>query len=336
MKSNETQQVEAKAIAPTFNQAMITAEIESQIATAKAYPRDLAVVKKKIIEIANMDVETASSCFYVVPRGGKTIDGPSVRLAEIALTCYGNIAVKCEIVRQTATKTYAVARCRDLENNVAIEVEVSRRITDKYGNQYSDDLITVTENAAKAIAFRNAVYKVVPAILIKPALERAKLTAVGKAQTLINRRAEVLENVKKLGVTEDRIFASLGIASIEHVGIDELARLIGVFNSVRDNEINVDEAFPPVKDPDEKTGVDALKSTIKPEEKTTPPEDGTGDEETAEPEDETEQAESEDGGPQDIPKFECQNCNKGFDEPKGNKKRLCPHCLSDDIIEVQK
>src|SRR5690606_17376874 len=59
------------------------AEIDMQIATAKRYPRSLTQFKESAMEMACLDEETAASMFYVLPRDGKKIEGPSVRLAEV-------------------------------------------------------------------------------------------------------------------------------------------------------------------------------------------------------------------------------------------------------------
>src|SRR4030095_13145064 len=72
-------------------EAISRAEIDVQIATAKRYPRVLTQVKQDMLEMATIDEETAAACFYSVPRGSKNIVGPSIRLAEIAFSCYGNV-----------------------------------------------------------------------------------------------------------------------------------------------------------------------------------------------------------------------------------------------------
>ena len=59
------------------------AEIDVQITTAKRYPRSVTAFRREAEEMATLDEETAGSMFYVLPRAGKNIEGPSVRLAEI-------------------------------------------------------------------------------------------------------------------------------------------------------------------------------------------------------------------------------------------------------------
>ena len=45
--------------------ALNRSEIDVQINTAKAYPRNIANVLNNIETLATMDEETASSCFYI-------------------------------------------------------------------------------------------------------------------------------------------------------------------------------------------------------------------------------------------------------------------------------
>src|SRR6185369_14649302 len=73
-------------------------EIDIQIATAKRYPRSITAFKRQCLEMATLDEETAGSMYYVLPRAGKKIEGPSVRLAEIAGSAWGNLRSKSYIV----------------------------------------------------------------------------------------------------------------------------------------------------------------------------------------------------------------------------------------------
>ena len=45
-------------------QAVTSAEIDKQIATAKAYPRDPVAAVAEMQQLALFDEETAESCFY--------------------------------------------------------------------------------------------------------------------------------------------------------------------------------------------------------------------------------------------------------------------------------
>src|SRR5438105_12967110 len=112
------------------NLATVTkAEIDLQISTAHAYPRSLTNFNKKATTMLMMNKEIAEECFYVIPRGGKTIEGPSVRLAEIVAASYGNMRSGARVGAEEGEFIVGEGVCHDLENNLAINFELKRRIT---------------------------------------------------------------------------------------------------------------------------------------------------------------------------------------------------------------
>jgi hypothetical protein len=225
------------------------AQVDIQIATAHRYPRQMATVKKEMLSLATLDEETAASCFYTLKRKGadgiKIIQGPSARLAEIAVNAFGNIKAGAQIIGNDGKMITARAVCHDLQKNVCVGVEVKRRITDKHGRTYSEDMQVVTGNAACSIALRNAVFKVIPMALIKPIYEQAKKVAVGDANTLESRRAAALKTFNEMGVDNARIFAALGVKGVEDIGLAQIEILIGMYTAIKDGDTTVDEQFPP-------------------------------------------------------------------------------------------
>lgn len=225
------------------------AEVDTQITTARRYPRVVHQVKKDMLSFATLDEETAAACFYSLPRGGKNIQGPSVRLAEIAVSCYGNLRVGSRII-QTVTNgdnphVVVQAIAHDLEKNVAVTIEKRRRITKKRNKDSVDeDDINLASNAGAAIAFRDAVFKVVPQALIKPVLDAAKRVAVGDMKSLVSRRNKMVDSFGKMGVTPDRILAVLEKATLDDVQLPEMEILVGLYTAIKDGQTSVEEAFP--------------------------------------------------------------------------------------------
>ena len=224
-------------------------EIDCQIATAKKYPRSISAVKNDMLTFATLDEETAQGCFYSLPRGGKTIQGPSVRLAEIAAHSYGNMRTQTRVVQVvTGENPHVVVQavCLDLEKNVAVTMEKRRRIVGKKskGGAIDEDDINLACNACTSIAFRDAVFKVVPMALVKPVCDAAMKVAIGDAKTLSNRRTGAVQALEKMGAIRSRILAAVGAATIEDVDLDGLGQLIGIFTAIRDGNMTVDDAFP--------------------------------------------------------------------------------------------
>ena len=231
-------------------ESMTRAEVDIQISTAKRYPRSIAQVKKDMLSFATLDQETAESCFYSLPRGGKNIQGPSVRLAEIAVACYGNLRAGVRVVEAISTgdQPHVVlqAVCHDLEKNTCITIEKRRRIVGKKskGGQIDEDDINLACNAGSAIAFRDCVFKVVPGALIKPVYEQAKAVAIGDAKTLGDRRERCVAAFAKMGIKVDRILSLLGKKGVDEIDLADIETLLGLHTAIKDGHTSIDEAFP--------------------------------------------------------------------------------------------
>lgn len=234
------QNAEAEAVSEVeVGDALATiskAEIDIQIATAKKYPRSIQAFQRDIMTLATADTETARSMFYVVPRDGKTIEGASVRLAEAAASCWGNAHFGARVIAIDAQFVTAQAVAWDMEKNYRVGIEVKRRITDRRGQRYSNDMIITTSNAALAIAFRNAVFKVVPAALTKKAYNQAKQVSLGKELTMEQRRKRALDSMIKIGAKAQDIFRLLKRRGEEDLTVDDLINLNGIYTAIQDGD----------------------------------------------------------------------------------------------------
>lgn len=245
-------------------QAINKSEIDIQVATAKQYPRNIPDVLNKISTYATMDTETAADCFYVLRRSGSggsaTVEGLSVRMAEIIAGAWGNLRVQTRIVGNDGRTITAQGICHDLETNVAVSVEVKRRITDKYGKTYSEDMQVVTGNAASAIAFRNAVLKVVPKAVTKRVIEGVKQVALGQSLDLETSRQKMLEYFGKLGVTKDMILDYLNLKKVEEIDKEAVFELRATANAIKEGTTTVQETF--IKAANEKRHTELAKRKI--------------------------------------------------------------------------
>jgi len=218
--------------------------IDTQIATAKRYPRSIAKFKQIALSMVSLDEETASSCFYVVPRDGKKIEGPSVRLAEICFSAWGNLRSEASVIEVADRHIVAEGMCWDLETNTAAKMQTRRRIVGKTGRRYSDDMIITTGNAAAAIAYRNAVFKIIPLVYVKAIEREARRVAIGDAKTLLKKRDEMVAYFGKMGVDTPRVLLAIEKPSLDDCTLDDLATLKGLATAIRDGETTIEEAFP--------------------------------------------------------------------------------------------
>lgn len=228
--------------------ALNRSEVDIQIATAKMYPRDLQATLNKIATYATMDKETAEDCFYVLRRKGaggqdSVIEGLSVRMAEIIAGAWGNLRVATRIIGNDGRMITAQAICHDLETNLAVSKEVKRRITDRSGRTYSEDMQVVTGNAAAAIAFRNAVLAVIPKAVTKKVINEVKRVALGQSIDLEQSRQNLILYFNKIGVTKEQLFYYLDIKTVDEIDKQMIFELRATANAIKEGTTSVEETF---------------------------------------------------------------------------------------------
>lgn len=227
--------------------AINRAEVDIQISTAKRYPREVSRVLNQIKTYATMDMETAEDCFYALRRGkgsdAQVIEGISVRLAEIIAGAWGNLRVQTRIIGNDGKTITAQAVCHDLESNLAVSLEVKRRITDKYGRTYSEDMQVVTGNAASAIAYRNAVLKVVPKAVTKKVVNEIKQVALGQSIDLETRRQRLVQYFAQIGVMQSELLAYCEVKTIDQIDTEMVFELRGLANAIKEGTTTIKETF---------------------------------------------------------------------------------------------
>ena len=243
--------------------ALMRAEIDAQIATARRFPRSVSRSLREAQTLATYNEEVAAGCLYALPRDGKTIEGPSARLAEILASQWGNLRVQGRVIEETDRFIVARGECIDLEKNNARSVEVRRRIVDRRGRRYSDDMITTTANAAISIACRNAIFAVVPRAMWWPIYLAAKKVAAGSADTIETRRTRLLEYFQTNGVGAKEVFAALEVQGRSDIDLDKIGTLIGWKNAIEDHPESVDAIFRPNTPAPGSTATAKLTETIR-------------------------------------------------------------------------
>lgn len=237
------------------------ANVDSQIATAKQYPRDLRRAINNSIAMATLDVPTAQSCGYALPRGGKPITGPSVYLAKLIVSNYGNIRAEAKVVQITDKQVISRGTCWDLENNVATAFEVRRSIVGRSGQRFSDDMITVTGNAANAIAYRNAVFSVIPKAITDKVYQAAQHTITGDLSDedkIIARRKKCIDFFKdEFGISEQEVVMLCGKQTVNQIKANEIALLLGITQSLTDGDTTVDDLMKPYRKEETKNTIAA-------------------------------------------------------------------------------
>jgi len=229
-------------------EAINRTEVDIAISTARAYPRDLLKAKEEIYKLAISSRETAEACFYHLMRKdkkGKEVDisGPSIRMAEIVNYSYGNLNSAVRIVSNDGRKITAQAVAHDLERNNRILTEISRSILTTEGRTYSQDMQIVTGNAAGSIAWRNAIFRLIPNAVWIDIQDRIKKFIVGDGKEMLKRRDSLLKKFETLGVPKEDVLKKLNLATVESIDADIMVKLYGVLTAIGEGTSSVEEVF---------------------------------------------------------------------------------------------
>jgi hypothetical protein len=256
--NNQVEHVEVEAVEVNALEVMERAAVDVQITTAHRYPLhtspcDIDKFIEKAKKMVSVDEETAASCIYRRPvgkdddsKGQKYVEGESIRLAEIVAACYGNLRIGVIISEMNQRYVKALGYAHDLESNVACKAEVVESTVTKWGKPYSERMRLVVAKAAQSKARRDAIFSVVPKSICKPIIEKARQIILGNQKPLEQRREAVKIWLSKLAIEPVRVFAALNIDGIPDLGDDELETLTGIRTALKDGEITLDEAFPPL------------------------------------------------------------------------------------------
>lgn len=225
--------------------------IDLQVTTAKKYPRDIGKSIENSIIMATMTQASAESCGYALIRGGKLIAGPSVNLAKILAYNWKNLRIEVKVSRRTDTEVTSRGTCWDLETNVAASFEVSRSIIDSRGKRYSNDICVATGNASNSIAFRNAVFAVIPKPIIDRVYQAARDMITGDlsdAGKLFNKRTSIFNSFKNnYSIIESEVIQICGKQTSNQINTSEIVVLLGILQSLKDGDTTVNELMKPYR-----------------------------------------------------------------------------------------
>jgi hypothetical protein len=237
--------IEGLQVTSSLSVQLQKAEIDQLITTARAYPRSMKRVQSAIMNMATLDEESAEECMYALPRGGKPIKGPSIRFAEILKQSFGNCRAAARVVTVDRAEMYVEAEgvFHDLETNSSTTARVRRRISDRRGKVFNDDMIIVTGNAACSIAMRNAILAGVPKPLWRRAYETVQATITGDVTTLSENREKALKALAAFGVKPEQIFGALGREGVDDITVDDIGTLRGMYSALKNAEATVEEMF---------------------------------------------------------------------------------------------
>jgi hypothetical protein len=260
---NSVMTVDSQAVA-----AINAAEIDNQIVTAHRFPRDERTAIDKSIRLATFTPQIAQSCIYMRPVGKKDgiqqfACGPSIRLAEVMKSSWGNIRIRTEVIGVRDGLVGVRWAVHDLESNVAQVGEVWRPY---FG---ADKMIPVITAAAMKIAERDAVFAVVPKAYAEMVMQDARKAIVGEGEDKAALYSDVVASFGDKGIEIDTLLSIIDRKDYPQGSDEELVLLIGLNNAIADGLVKIEEVFGADPKQSSKPRVQPSKVT-KPEDKPAP------------------------------------------------------------------
>ena len=103
--------------------AAMQAQIMARCTMAMRRPRKWVQVRAEVLRECQRQ-EFAEVAMYALPRGGKTIDGLSIRFAEMAMRAMTNLHAESNIIYDDPSKRMLQVDVSDLESNVTFSIQL--------------------------------------------------------------------------------------------------------------------------------------------------------------------------------------------------------------------
>jgi hypothetical protein len=231
------------------------AVVKAKFAMAQHRPRDFDAVRIALLKSCKRPLFAEGAEYEKPVGGGKKARGASIRFAEEALRCLGNIDVQMQTIYEDDEIQKIRVDVIDLESNASISTEhmlrkvverkqlkkgqeaISSRIN-SYGErvylvQATDDDMLNKTNAAVSKGMRNGVMRLCPSDLAEEALEQCRATKRDRdAKDPEGARKRLIDGFADLGVSPESLKAHVGqdLGSLSPAQIGELRNLYRALN----------------------------------------------------------------------------------------------------------
>lgn len=221
------------------------AQVQAAMVIAQRFPRNEAVVEKKI-EQACSRLKLAQSACYTYSRGGTDIQGPSIRLAEALARAFGNIKYGVEEVSQLDGESKMRAYAYDLETNTQAErlfVVKHERSTKKGTTKMTDgrDIYEHTANQG-ARRLRSCILELIPADMVELAVEKCEQTVRANIKITPDSIAAMADAFKTYGITVEMIEAFIQ-RKMQAITTDQFLKLRNIWAGLRDGITKPEDFF---------------------------------------------------------------------------------------------
>lgn len=230
-------------ISPSIAREVAT--VQGQIMIAKAYPRDMDESLRRIEQACSRPT-LANSAIYEYPRGGQTVTGPSIRLAEALASGMGNIKYGIEEVSNEGTESKVRAFAFDLESNTQAErIFTVKHVRDTQQGSYKlrdqrDIYELVANQGARRV--RACLLEIIPSDIVDYALELCKTTREANVCITPETIAKMIEAFARFAVNRPMLEAFIA-RDLNAITATQYLRLQSIWQSIKDGVGKAEDFF---------------------------------------------------------------------------------------------
>lgn len=233
--------------AQSVTTAMVTSrqaqEVQAAMIVAKRFPRDERESNDRILRACTRR-SLAEAAIYEYSRGGTTVTGPSIRLAECVAQSWGNIDFGYVELEQKGGESQVMAYAWDLETNTRQTkvFTVPHKRHTKNGDYPLIDPRDIYEMVANQASrrVRSCILAIIPGDVIDSAVKQCELTLkAGSNVPLEDRIKDMVAKFAEYEVTPEQLRAFIG-KNVEAFSEADIVRLGKVYRSLKDGIVGND------------------------------------------------------------------------------------------------
>lgn len=238
----------------SIEQQRAVAEVQARMMIARANPRDPIRCTDMILQDCTRP-RLAETAIYQYARGGTSISGPSIRLAETIARRWGNIASGIKEISRQDGYSECVAYAWDLETGFYDERQFQVRHwrdTKQGGYRITDerDIYELIANMGQRRK-RAVLLTVIPGDVVEAATAQCEETLKASADTSPEALKKMVTFFGQFGVTQAQIEIRCQ-CHLEAIRPAQIVQLRKIYNSLKDGMSEPDDWFTPSPEADGK------------------------------------------------------------------------------------
>jgi len=236
----------------------VKARIQSAYIMAFQKPRDEMEARDRILTACKR-TEFAGKAEYSRPQGGKSIKGPSIRFAELALREWGNILSEVQTLYDDESIRRVRVSVLDLETNAQFskDLQIKKTIERKNKKGREEDVLGERLNSYKETVYilratdeemytkeaawvsrilRNEGLRLIPTDIIEEGMDQARKTVANRAiQDPEGEKKRLLDAFSGIGIKPKEVEKYIK-HSLDTISPPEIVNLRIVYQSIKDGE----------------------------------------------------------------------------------------------------